>query len=242
MIRKIARWIPLVALAAFAIYVCLPNSKWITPAQAQERTNTFYASQFQGADKYTKIANAQAQCNPNLPCYVVVDAILSNWPTGTLISPNVGVLFVDYTSGGTIVYSGSAGGVNLSTNGINPTPTGVGALGTTAFRWSQLNMGDASGGVRWIASGVYTATRTLTVPDGPSGTNIVASLVTTAAASDNVAMQGMTASGHCSLTATNASAATNIATTFISAKASNQITVAHTATASMNYDVMCTSF
>jgi hypothetical protein len=52
----------------------------------------------------------------------------------------------------------------------------------------------------------------------------------------------MTSSGHCSLTATNATAATNIATTYISAKVANQITVTHTATASMTYDVICTAF
>lgn len=67
-----------------------------------------------------------------------------------------------------------------------------------------------------------------------------ASLVTTAAASDNVAVTPMTSSGHCNLTPTNASAATNIATTFISAKTTNQITVSHTATGSMSYDISCT--
>jgi len=77
---------------------------------------------------------------------------------------------------------------------------------------------------------------------GTSGNNlpIVASLATTGATSDNVALIGMTSFGHCSLTATNASAATNIATTYVSAKTTNQITVTHTARASMTYDVMCT--
>jgi hypothetical protein len=52
----------------------------------------------------------------------------------------------------------------------------------------------------------------------------------------------MASSGHCQLTATNASAATNLATTYISAKTSNQITVAHAATAAMTYDVVCTAY
>lgn len=69
---------------------------------------------------------------------------------------------------------------------------------------------------------------------------ILTSLTTSAATSDNVTVTGMTSSGHCSLTATNASAATNIATSYISAKAANQITVTHTATASMTYDILCT--
>lgn len=71
---------------------------------------------------------------------------------------------------------------------------------------------------------------------------IVASLTTKAATSDNVVVMGMTASGHCSLTATNASAATNITTTYISAKTTNKVTVAHTATASMAYDLLCTAY
>lgn len=70
---------------------------------------------------------------------------------------------------------------------------------------------------------------------------LVASLSTAAATTDTVAITGMTSSGHCTFSATNASAATNIATTYISAKTTNQITVTHTATASMTYDIMCTS-
>lgn len=70
----------------------------------------------------------------------------------------------------------------------------------------------------------------------------VASLTTTAATSDVLAVAGMTSTGHCSLTATNALAATNVVTTWVSAKAANQITVTHTATASMTYDAICTPF
>jgi hypothetical protein len=52
----------------------------------------------------------------------------------------------------------------------------------------------------------------------------------------------MTASGHCAAPGpTNASAATNVATTFISAKTTNAITLTHTATAGMTYDSICTS-
>ncbi len=69
---------------------------------------------------------------------------------------------------------------------------------------------------------------------------ISASLTTTSATTDNLTITGMTSSGHCSIAATNASAATNIATTFISAKTTNQITVTHVATRSMTYDFVCT--
>jgi hypothetical protein len=77
---------------------------------------------------------------------------------------------------------------------------------------------------------------------GVSIVPITASLTTTSAGSDTVALTGMASSGHCQLTATNASAATNLATTYISAKTSNQITVAHAATAAMTYDVVCTAY
>jgi hypothetical protein len=85
-----------------------------------------------------------------------------------------------------------------------------------------------------------TANRTLAGADGAASVVVSASLVTTAAASDNVAIQGATSSSHCQLTPTNAAAAMNVATTYVSAKTANQITVTHTATGSMNYDVACT--
>lgn len=70
---------------------------------------------------------------------------------------------------------------------------------------------------------------------------IVTSFTTTATSSDNVRVTGMTSNGHCSITATNASAGIHIAATYVSAKSSNQITVSHTATAGMDYDLLCTS-
>jgi hypothetical protein len=91
------------------------------------------------------------------------------------------------------------------------------------------------------ASDTLTAMRTVQYPNGTSAPVMVAALVTTAATTDNVTIQGMTASGHCTLTATNTAAATNTAKTYISAKAANQITVTHIATANMNYDIACTS-
>lgn len=77
---------------------------------------------------------------------------------------------------------------------------------------------------------------------GSSTPVLAAALTTTAATTDNVTVTNMTSSGHCSLTPTNASAATNVATTYVSAKTTNQITVTHTATASMTYDVNCTAY
>jgi hypothetical protein len=85
-----------------------------------------------------------------------------------------------------------------------------------------------------------TANRVLSGADGAASVVVSASLVTRAAPSDKVTIQGATALSHCSLTPTDRTAATNVATTFISAKMENQIIVTHSATANMSYDVMCT--
>lgn len=67
------------------------------------------------------------------------------------------------------------------------------------------------------------------------------SVSTTSATSDDVPVTGMTSSGHCILQATNASAATNLAATYVSVKTTNQITVTHAGTSGMTYDVFCTA-
>jgi hypothetical protein len=69
---------------------------------------------------------------------------------------------------------------------------------------------------------------------------IVTSFTTTAATTDNVTVTGMTSSGHCFLQATNSGAAGGIASVYVSAKTTNQITVTHTATAGWTFDVACT--
>jgi hypothetical protein len=68
---------------------------------------------------------------------------------------------------------------------------------------------------------------------------LVGSLTTTAATSDALTITGLTSGSHCSFAPTNAGAATNIATSYISAKASNSVTLSHAAIASMTYDFVC---
>jgi hypothetical protein len=68
---------------------------------------------------------------------------------------------------------------------------------------------------------------------------ITTSFTTTAATTDNVTVTGMTASGHCALTPTNSAAAGGIASVFISAKNTDQITVTHAATSGWTFDVLC---
>jgi hypothetical protein len=75
-----------------------------------------------------------------------------------------------------------------------------------------------------------------------SGLNIpvVTSFTTTAATTDTVTITGMTSKGHCTLQPTSAGAAEGIASVFVSAKATNQITVTHGATAGWTFDIFCT--
>lgn len=70
--------------------------------------------------------------------------------------------------------------------------------------------------------------------------DLKATLTTTAAASDIVPITGVSATSNCTFSAANASAATNIATSFVSAVAANQVTLSHAATASMIYNIQCT--
>jgi len=59
----------------------------------------------------------------------------------------------------------------------------------------------------------------------------------------NVNVTGMTANGHCSVTPTNSSAAADMAAgnVYISGKSANQVTVQHSSTSGMTFDVLCRS-
>lgn len=123
---------------------------------------------------------------------------------------------------------------------------------------NELMVGDANvthgklgnGNILATFTGTPTANHVATFTGNTTGpmlqdggvltTTLPASITTTAATSDNVTITGMAATGHCSLAATNTTAATNIATTYISNKTTNQITVTHAAVAGMSYDILCT--
>jgi hypothetical protein len=138
---------------------------------------------------------------------------------------------------------------------VNP-PTGSTSLLGTHECWGTdcgyLFQNNQSAGQAWsvdsLSTGnlsIFPLTNTnanLFLGGRPIGSNIpiVSSLTTTALTHDNVSMAGVTSSSHCQLTATNSSAATNVATTYVSAKTTNQITVTHTSTSGMTYDIACT--
>jgi hypothetical protein len=116
----------------------------------------------------------------------------------------------------------------------------MGSAGLASFRFIL----PANGSVTSI-SGTSTANRVVTIPDasGPIALELFASLTTTSAKDDNVTLDGMTANGHCTgLTPTNSTAAMNIATTYISAKNTNRITISHAPVAGMTFDVACAPY
>ena len=142
------------------------------------------------------------------------------------------------------------GAWSLTTGGnIMPCSTGAFAVGSvvTLTHDPRTSMWYQACGVNILptARGGTGVNSTATFPS--SGTVAVTSqlalkgtLTTTAATSDNVTITGVTGTSVCLLAATNASAATNIATTYISAVAADTVTVTHTATASMTYNLLCT--
>lgn len=140
----------------------------------------------------------------------------------------------------TVIGSGTNPGFDILKLSHSGGPGGISS--TVLFdRSLSLGLGHSDGTAVTFSVNDHTGNSdSIKIPAGNSSTVMPASLTTTSGTSDNVTVTGMTASGHCGLTATNASAATNIATTYISSKTTNQITVTHTATASMTYDILCT--
>lgn len=83
---------------------------------------------------------------------------------------------------------------------------------------------------------------TLTLPTtGTSYGVLKGTLTTTAATSDALTITGLATTSVCTFSATNSTAATNIATSYVSAVAANSVTLTHTATASMTYSFLCST-
>jgi hypothetical protein len=248
--RLVSIWLTAIT---FVFLIVLAIGLSTRKAHGQEKSQTFYASQFQGADKGTKVNNALLQCQApgSITCIVIVDATMVTFPAGPAYNTTGAEIVIDYSTAAMIQYTGQTGTVGINQNGqiilsgsnspgILPALAGQGSLGSLSLPLQQLVIGDTNGRTRWL-SGCCTGTRTLSTPDGNSSTAIPASFTTTAATTDNVAVTGMTASGHCALQATNAGAAGGIASVFVSAKTTNQITVTHTATSGWTFDVLCTA-
>lgn len=163
-------------------------------------------------------------------------------------------------TGGLAVYAGGSSGSLAPVAGVGliRLPNNAGVVARNAGNTADLTLiqstaGDKvevdSNGAGTILGGGFSAGGGQTI----ASTNAVAltselvgagSVTTTAATSDSVTITwpdgGTRTPGHCSMAPTDASAATNIATSYISAKGSNALTLTHTATASMTYDFTCT--
>lgn len=99
----------------------------------------------------------------------------------------------------------------------------------------------AQGGTGQNSTAMFPASGTVAVTSQMPGDGNV---TTTSGSTDSVIISwpdgGSRTPGHCVLAATNSSAASNIATTYVSAKSSNSITLTHATTSGMTYDVVCT--
>jgi hypothetical protein len=94
-----------------------------------------------------------------------------------------------------------------------------------------------------LITAALTSNRAYTFPDGSGGLPVTSNFTTAGGTtSDVLTIQGMTVSGHCVLSASNASAATGQAagTTWLDTAASNAITLHHTATNGQIFTVACT--
>jgi hypothetical protein len=101
--------------------------------------------------------------------------------------------------------------------------------------------GSVSGAIAIRAPAIAGANSAFLLPASKDAAGVVsATFVSTATTTDDVAIPGVTALSHCNLAATNPSAASNLDTTYVSAKSRNQITVTHAPMPNMSYDVVCT--
>jgi hypothetical protein len=225
-------------------------------------TTTGYSGYFIGPNTYLNTGNTEYSFTGTGPMSYLGQALngVTYFPDGISIAPN------HYKVGnGEAITEDGAGGYNF---GTNTSPTNCYRFYNGAAGGTLVGQIDCSGNYKNAHGTILSSALTgdhgnstqLQLSDG-TGTSgnlakfdgngnitngvapvLAASLTTTPGTSDNVTVTGMTSSGHCSLTASNASAATNVATTYISAKTTNHITVTHTATASMTYDVICTPY
>jgi hypothetical protein len=142
---------------------------------------------------------------------------------------------VDFVAGGgqgTIVLSGNAPAGATLFAGSAPQPSNIFVYVTSSpanFIYNQLS-----------TPTIYAAGWPDVFPSGNGGVPVSGSLTTTAAASDSVTIYGVTGGSHCSLTPTNASAASGIASSYISGVGTNSVTVSHTGTAGMTFSIVCT--
>jgi hypothetical protein len=193
-------------------------------------------------------------CSYATPTSSLTNTVQINW--GTTPAGGTGTI---YLYGVSVAPSPSGGACPTAwTTTANPLTNDVPGVQAQLFLGSLIDGTQAAGLAQFSATGaligypvtisgtpsinqVLTATSATAANwQTPTGGALSASLTTTSATTDNVTITGMTSSGHCSIGAQNASAATNLGTSYISAYATNQITLTHTGTSGLVYDFVCT--
>lgn len=147
------------------------------------------------------------------------------------ISPGAEYRITQYTSVGTGTVVGQSN-IFTDATGNNLTIPGTATIGSGALKINGASILPNTQTLGTDGSDNMTATVTI----------IAATLMTTAASSNVVTMTGMTSSGHCSINPTNALASLQTGVTYISAKATNQVTVTHVPLSGLIYDILCTPF
>lgn len=164
--------------------------------------------------------------------------------SGTFDIINTGGQILLQNFGGDITLTGT-GGINLvdnSTHGITFLSNSSGNIDFSLLGSGGITVNGAAPSGHYLrGNGTTYVDSVIALADLPIGAAFPVSFTSTGATSDNLTVTGMTASGHCTFAPTNASAATNIATTYISAKTTDQITITHTATSGMDYDFICSA-
>lgn len=155
---------------------------WV-PMNAQERSNTYYVSQFQGADVGAKTTNAQAACSPNasLPCIIVFDAILAAWPQGTMPARCAQCTWMDYR----LVNGPQISPISFLTMVQDVDPPGVAGsdilyASSVGNQWRMKNNGGSADNLVGVNLAANLANKTLTQPF--SGNNVT---LITPCSSDN---------------------------------------------------------
>lgn len=120
---------------------------------------------------------------------------------------------------------------------------GVCALNVNGVFCPLFRVTSAGGFKADITAPTLTANRSIVLADGAQSTVLVANFTTAGATtSDVITVQGMTASGHCLVSPSNALAATGfvVGTTWLDTPGSNAITLHHTNTNGQIFTIACT--
>ncbi|MDE3138203.1 MAG: hypothetical protein KGL59_16585, partial [Acidobacteriota bacterium] len=142
---------------------------------------------------------------------------------------------VDFVAGGgqgTILLSGNAPAGATLFAGTTPGPANIFAYVTSSpsnLIYNQLS-----------TATIYAAGWPDVFPSGNGGVPVSGTLTTTTGTSNSVTIYGVTTSSHCSLTPTNSSAASGITSSYISSVGTNSVTVSHSNSSGMTFNILCT--